>query len=91
VSRSTFPIRRSSCGRARIPASALILQDVKHAVYVVSNGKARRTLIEIGRQDGKEIEVRSGLKPSDRVVIGANKVLTGDVVPVEIKKDPEDK
>jgi RND family efflux transporter MFP subunit len=64
-------------------------------VYVVRDGKAHQTrvrmgqVIDIGARGGRggDVEILSGLKPSDRVVIDP-KGLTGDVVPVEVKDAP---
>ncbi|HMF11350.1 MAG TPA: efflux RND transporter periplasmic adaptor subunit [Gemmataceae bacterium] len=84
------------CGKGpadalRIPASALLPRPKgPPTVYVVRDSKAHRTTIEISWQDGKEVEVRSGLKPTDHIVIDP-KGLKGDVVPVEIEKEPKDK
>jgi len=73
----------------RVPASAVLVHQKKHVVHVVRDGKAHRTPIEISWQDGKQVEVRSGLKPIDRIVVDP-KGLIDDIVPVEIKSaEPE--
>jgi HlyD family secretion protein len=38
-------------------------------VYVVKGGKARRTPITVGGDDGTTVEVLSGLGPGDEVVV----------------------
>jgi RND family efflux transporter MFP subunit len=57
------------------------------AVYVVHDGKVRRTQVQTGHLQAGMVEILAGLKPSDRVVIDP-KGLTGDVVPVEVKDAP---
>ena len=54
-------------------------------VYVVRDGKAHLTPIKLGTQEGTEIEIRSGLKPADQVVVEPNG-LTGEAIPVEVKQ-----
>ena len=41
----------------------------KWATYVVENGRARLTSVEIGHQTGQEAEVLSGLSEGVRVVV----------------------
>jgi RND family efflux transporter MFP subunit len=81
----------------RIPLSAVVFgPEDKEMVYVVRDNKAHRVPVEVRVLIGNEInndnqvEVRSGLKSTDRVVIDP-KGLTGDVVPVEVKMEPKDK
>jgi RND family efflux transporter MFP subunit len=79
----------------RVPVTALVQRGPnQYSVYVVRDGKAHRTPIEVYYPDGGgqelEVEVRSGLKPTDRVVIDA-KGLAGDAIPVEVKQKPEGK
>lgn len=85
-------LQKRSADALRIPQSSVIMSDNRPWVYVVRDGKAHRTLISVRDRsgDGKEAEIDSGLKPTDRVVIDP-KGLTGDVVPVEIKKEPDRK
>jgi multidrug efflux pump subunit AcrA (membrane-fusion protein) len=40
----------------------------RHSVFVVKNGKVHRTAVEIGQDDGKSVEILSGLAPEDHVV-----------------------
>jgi RND family efflux transporter MFP subunit len=88
----TIHLQKRPADAVRIPSSSGIWGDGKLWVYVVRDGKAHRTLIVFRNRsnDGKEVEIESGLKPTDHVVIDP-KGLTGDVVPVEIKKEPEPK
>jgi RND family efflux transporter MFP subunit len=79
-------------GALGIPRSALIrMGDDKLGVYVVRDGKAHLTPIKLNHdRGGDKVEVLSGLKPTDRIVI-ESKGLTGDAIPVEVKQKPEGK
>jgi RNA polymerase sigma factor (sigma-70 family) len=72
----------------RLPLSALVTpRSVDRAnVYVVRDGKARLTPVQIGTDNGEEVEVLSGLKPDDLVVTDPNG-LKGEVVPVERERE----
>jgi len=53
----------------KVPTSALFRQGDDWAVYVVRDGRARRTRIDIGHQTGREAEVIRGLSQDDRVIV----------------------
>jgi len=53
----------------KVPTSALFREGEQWAVYAVRDGRARRTLVEIGRQTGREAEVLSRLPEGARVII----------------------
>jgi HlyD family secretion protein len=53
----------------KVPTSALFRDAEKWAVYVVSDDRARRTLVELGHQTGQEAEVLSGLPEGARVIL----------------------
>jgi HlyD family secretion protein len=53
----------------KVPTSALFRNGERWAVYVASGGRARRTLVELGRQTGREAEVISGLSDGTRVIV----------------------
>ncbi len=52
-----------------VPTNALFRDGARWAVYVASDGRARRTLVELGRQKGQESEVISGLSEGDVVIV----------------------
>jgi multidrug efflux pump subunit AcrA (membrane-fusion protein) len=56
-------------------------------VYVVRDGKAYLTPIEVSYSSGETIEIGTGLRASDPIVVDP-RGLEGDVVPVEVKKTP---
>jgi RND family efflux transporter MFP subunit len=82
----------------RLPDTAVVVQNGKYVVvednqfvvYVVREGKAHRTRIKAVLGGGDEIEVLSGLKATDRVVLDP-RGLSGDVIPVEVKQKPDGK
>jgi HlyD family secretion protein len=53
----------------KVPTSALIRDDTRWAVYVADAGRARRTIVEVGRQTGLEAEVTSGLSDGAVVIV----------------------
>jgi HlyD family secretion protein len=53
----------------RVPTSALFRHGEKWAVYMVDGGRARRTVVEVGRQTGQAAEVTAGLAEGTRVIL----------------------
>ncbi|HKB35354.1 MAG TPA: efflux RND transporter periplasmic adaptor subunit [Gemmataceae bacterium] len=83
---ATLFLKKGSPRALRLPLSSLVaVGEVGFAVYIVRDGKARRTPVEVGFRDGKEAEILSGLDPRDRVVTNPRE-LKGDVVPVKVKE-----
>lgn len=67
-----------------IPAAAMIYRDDKPEVAVVTNNKVVLTPISILVDLGDEIEVSTGLRPTDRIVKSPpDAIETGDEVKVE--------
>ena len=52
-----------------VPTSALFRHGDKWAVYVIDAGRARRTVVELGRQTGQSAEVTAGLADGTRVIL----------------------
>ncbi len=66
-----------------LPKQALMESDGKKSVFVVQNNKALETEITAGVEDGAQIEVLSGLKEGDQVVLtGQNKLQTNTPVTI---------
>jgi HlyD family secretion protein len=53
----------------KVPAGALFRVAERWAVYVVEDGRARRSFLEVGHQTGQEAEVLSGLTEGARVIV----------------------
>ena len=51
-----------------IPKKALILETDEDDVFVLADGKARRTPVELGFSEGNRVEVIAGLTEGDRVI-----------------------
>jgi multidrug efflux pump subunit AcrA (membrane-fusion protein) len=73
----------------RVPASALSPTIGNSArgigyVYVVRDGKAHRTRVITGANDGQQVEILSGLRATDLVVLRPGE--WADTVPVTVRK-----
>jgi HlyD family secretion protein len=53
----------------KVPTSALFRHGEKWALYVMDDGRARRTVIELGHQTGQYAEVTTGLADGARVIL----------------------
>jgi RND family efflux transporter MFP subunit len=76
-----------------IPSSCLVSQegDSSATVYVILDGKAHRRQIRVGRDNGLELEVLSGLSPKDLVISrGVGNVTEGTEVSYEELQDGTD-
>jgi membrane fusion protein, multidrug efflux system len=51
-----------------IPKKGLVIETDEDDVYVVADGKARRTRVELGFVEGDQVEVVQGLEEGDRVI-----------------------
>jgi len=52
-----------------VPSGALFRQDVEWAVFLLKDGVARVRTVEIGRSNGIEASVVTGLQPGDKIVL----------------------
>jgi membrane fusion protein, multidrug efflux system len=64
-----------------IPVEALVMEKVNAFAFIVDGGKAKKTAIKIGFNDGVKVEVMSGLK-GDEAVILVGKMALADGAPV---------
>lgn len=53
----------------KVPTNALFRDGGRWAVYVASDGRARRTFVELGHQTGTEAEVTTGLTEGAMVIV----------------------
>ncbi|WP_066506164.1 efflux RND transporter periplasmic adaptor subunit [Abyssisolibacter fermentans] len=66
-----------------VPSDAVIKEDNMDVVYTVSDNKAVRNEVELGLDNGIHVEILSGLKVGDKVIIkGQNFVQEGSVIKV---------
>ncbi|AFL54862.1 MULTISPECIES: efflux RND transporter periplasmic adaptor subunit [Sinorhizobium] len=64
-----------------IPVSALFRRGDDWAVFAVSDGRARATIVRTGQRNSRMVEVLSGLSPGDRVVLHpSDRVADGTMV-----------
>ncbi len=54
----------------KVPSSALFRkQEQTWAAFVIANGRAQEKILEVGRSNGIETEIREGLQEGDRVIV----------------------
>ena len=56
-----------------VPLEAVIPLEVGKAVYVVEDGKAARRKVELGAIKGRDVQILSGLKPGDRLIVAGHR------------------
>jgi RND family efflux transporter MFP subunit len=52
-----------------VPAKALLVEKAGTSVFTVADGKARKTPVQIGFNDGTNVEVASGITPEQAVIL----------------------
>ncbi|MCB1057971.1 MAG: efflux RND transporter periplasmic adaptor subunit [Acidobacteria bacterium] len=70
-----------------IPKTALALESVGDTVYVAEDGVAHRREVMLGFREGDTVEVLSGLKEGERVVVVGQQSLS-DGTPIQILAGP---
>jgi len=64
-----------------VPDSTLVVDGSRKFVWVVRGGSAHRMGVETGLDDGEEVEIRSGLKGEEQVVVaGKDNLVEGKAV-----------
>jgi HlyD family secretion protein len=63
----------------KVPTGALFREGEQWAVYVANEGRAQRTVVELGHQTGQEAEVLSGLSEGSRVILHPGDQVTDGV------------
>jgi RND family efflux transporter MFP subunit len=81
----------ANAGGAVIPRAALRRSaDGRADVWVVVDGRARRTPVEVGDTLGERVVVRAGLRGGEQVLVGAAPERDGQRVEVEAAAPPGD-
>ena len=62
-----------------VPVSALFRKGDSWAVFAIVDGRARTTLVEVGRRNNRIVEIKSGLSVGDRVVLHPSDRIRDDV------------
>jgi RND family efflux transporter MFP subunit len=86
---ATILLEPASAKAVTVPSSSLLKQSGTGAgeVYVVRDGKAHKTAVQIGKDNGNEAEVDTGLSTADVVIARYNGALAdGTVVTAEPAK-----
>jgi membrane fusion protein, multidrug efflux system len=65
----TLKLKRSEGNALMLPEQAIVPENDRHFVFVVSDGRARKREIKIGRRRPGEVEVLEGLTAHDNVVL----------------------
>ena len=66
-----------------IPVEALVMEKLNAFAFVADGGKAKKTAIKIGFNDGVKVEVLSGLTGSEAVIL-VGKMTMADRQPVNV-------
>lgn len=67
-----------------VPSEAVMGKDQDRFVYAVAGGKARKTFVKVGVDDGKVAEITEGLKPGAQIVlVGRDNLVNGAAVKTE--------
>ncbi|MBA2920193.1 efflux RND transporter periplasmic adaptor subunit [Sphingomonas sp. MAH-20] len=82
----TFPLP-AAANALRLPGSAILFRESGPTVVIVDkSGRARLQTVQIGRDQGKEVEIVAGLKGDERVVdTPPDAIETGDQLKVEAR------
>lgn len=70
-------------GALLMPVEALVMEKLNAFAFVAADGKARKTAIKTGFNDGTNVEVVSGLAGSERVIL-VGKTALADGAPVNV-------
>ena len=58
-----------------VPGEALVMEKTAAFIFRHADGKARKTPVTIGFNDGKNVEVLKGLSPGDEVILAGERFL----------------
>jgi len=67
------------------PVQALLVEKAGNSVFLVSDGKAKKTPVQVGFNDGTNFEIAGGLPPDQPVILIGKQTLT-DGQPVTISE-----
>lgn len=68
-----------------LPVEALVTEKAGNSVFVVNEGKARKTRVQTGFNDGTQVEILKGVNPDQQVILGG-KQAPNDGQPVTISE-----
>jgi membrane fusion protein (multidrug efflux system) len=69
-----------------VPADAVLVEKAGPSVFTVAENKAKKTSVKTGFNDGTQVEILSGIKPDQSVIlIGKKSLADGQPVQMEAK------
>jgi membrane fusion protein (multidrug efflux system) len=71
-----------------VPMNAIISRKGRHTVWVVVDGRAKEREVTFGITDGVRVQIRTGLKPGDRLVIAGQHELIEDISVTRVEGEP---
>jgi membrane fusion protein (multidrug efflux system) len=80
---ATLKVPLASC--IVVPKDAVVMHDGRPVVFTEEQGLAKWHYVVTGRENGKEIEIKDGLKQDEKVIISNNLQLAHDAPVREIK------
>lgn len=66
-----------------VPKEAIVIRSGRSVVFTYEEGKAKWNYVEIGRENGKEVEIIEGLVPNSKVIRSNNLQLEHDT-PIQL-------
>ncbi|UCF80366.1 MAG: efflux RND transporter periplasmic adaptor subunit [Acidobacteriota bacterium] len=70
TARARFDLPEGSAHSLIIPQEAVVSYEALDGVFVVQDGRARFQLVRVGKSEGGEVEILSGLEQGDVIVTG---------------------
>jgi membrane fusion protein (multidrug efflux system) len=61
-----------------VPKEAVVMRGDKPVVFTLEKGKAKWNYVTTGRDNGKELEIKEGIKQGDKVIVSNNMQLVHD-------------
>ena len=71
-----------------LPVAALVVERANSFVYIAEGGKARKAPVKTGFNDGTNVEIASGIKMEDVVIVAGLRALLHDGQPVKARVSP---
>jgi membrane fusion protein, multidrug efflux system len=69
-----------------VPKQALVYRSSRAVVFTIENNESKWNYVEVGKDNGKEVEILSGIEPGS-TVITTNNLQLAHQAPVQIVKD----
>ncbi|MCH7399116.1 efflux RND transporter periplasmic adaptor subunit [Belliella sp. DSM 107340] len=79
-------IRAPQTNSIVIPKQALVYRSSRAVVFTIENNESKWNYVEVGKDNGKEVEILSGIE-ADNTVITTNNLQLAHQAPIQIVKD----